>query len=208
MSPSMRRLSVVPVTAMLALGVAACGGNDSSSSSGGSSTTSTSGSSTTAGAPATVAGKTTRVVVAPAVVKVLQQNSITVAPVKPATAGKALVFPVTGGSIVVKTLAGTLDHSGGLTFSKGGKTVKLTSFRIDTNAKQLTAEAGGQRVPIFDLNLASLKRATGPNGTVVASNIRLTLTSEAATALNDGLGVKVFAPGLGFGNATTTVAVG
>ena len=117
-----------------------------------------------------------------------------------------LLFPVSGGQIVVATLVGTVDHTGGLTFSHSGKSVTLTNFVINTNTKQLTATVGGQSMPIFDLNLASLKRASGPHGTVVASNIKLTVTSQAATALNSGLGVSTFTGGMNFGIATLTVA--
>ena len=117
-----------------------------------------------------------------------------------------MLFPVSGGQIVVATLAGTVDHTGGLTFSHSGKSVTLTNFVINTNTKQLTATVGGQSMPFFDLNLASSKRASGPHGTVVASNIKLTVTSQAATALNSGLSVSTFKAGMHFGIATLTVA--
>jgi hypothetical protein len=42
-------------------------------------------------------------------------------------------------------------------------------------------------MPIFDLNIASPKRGSGPHDTLVASNIKLTETSPAATVLNSGL---------------------
>jgi hypothetical protein len=109
--------------------------------------------------------------------------------------------------VVVTSLAGTIDHSGGLTLSHAGKSVTLTSFIVNTETKQLTATAGGQSLPVFDLNLASIKRANGPNGTVIASNIGLNLTEQAASALNSGLGVSTFKAGLNFGIATLTVAV-
>jgi hypothetical protein len=41
---------------------------------------------------------------------------------------------------------------------------------------------------------------------VVASNIKLTVLSPAAAALNSGLGVRTFRTGLSFGVATLTVA--
>ena len=106
--------------------------------------------------------------------------------------------------MVIATLAGTVHHSGGLTFSHSGRTVTLANFIINTNTEQLTATVGGQSMPIFDLNLASPTRASG--GTVVASNIKLTETPQAATALNSGLGVSTFKAGMNFGIATLTVA--
>lgn len=197
MPRTFRRLSILPMLAVVVLGATACGSSSSS----------TSTATTPASAPVAVAGRSTSVVVNPATAQVLKQNGITVAPVAPATAKKALVFPVSGGRITVATLAGTVNHTGGLTFSHSGKSVQLTSFTINTTTKQLTALAGGQRVPILNLDLASLKRASGPNGTVVARNIKLTLTSQAASALNSGLGVSIFKAGLPFGVATLTVAV-
>ena len=155
---------------------------------------------------ATVVGKSTDVVVNPAVSAALRHAGTTVTAVAPATAKTTLLFPVSGGQIVVATLVGTVDHTGGLTFSHSGKSVRLTNFVINTNTKQLTATVGGQSLPVFDLNLASPKRASGPHGTVVASNIKLTVTSKAATALNSGLGVSTFTDGMNFGIATLTVA--
>ncbi len=82
----------------------------------------------------------------------------------------------------------------------------LTNFVINTKKKRLTGIVGGRPMPIFHLNLASLKRASGPRGTVVASNIKLTVTAKAATALNSGLGVSAFKGGTNFGITTLTVA--
>jgi hypothetical protein len=181
--------------------------NTSSSSTAATSGTSSSPSATTtyASAQATVIGENTEFVVNPAVEGALKHAGITVTPVAPATAKRTLLFPVSGGQIVVATLAGTVDHTGGLTFSHSGKSVTLTSFVINTNTKQLTATVGGQSLPVFDLNLASPKRV-GPHGTVVARNIKLTVTSQAAAALNSGLGVSTFKAGMKFGIATLTVA--
>ena len=61
-------------------------------------------------------------------------------------------------------------------------------------------------MPVFDLNLASSRHASGPHGTVVASNIKLKVTSQTAGALNSGLGVSTFKAGMKFGIATLTVA--
>ncbi len=41
----------------------------------------------------------------------------------------------------------------------------------------------------------------------MATNIKLDLTSQAASALNSGLGVTIFKGGMHFGIATLTVAV-
>ena len=210
---SCSRLSAVAVIVAAGLVVAACGSSSSSSNGSSSSTaatsdTSSSTSATTTYAPAsaTVIGKSTDVVVNPAVSAAFKHAGITVTAVAPATGKTTLLFPVSAGQIVVATLVGTVDHTGGLTFSHIGKSVTLTNFVVNTSTKQLTATVGGQSMPIFDLNLAALKRASGGHRTVVASNIKLTVTSQAAIALNSGLGVSTFKGGMNFGTATLTVA--
>jgi hypothetical protein len=132
---------------------------------------------------------------------------ITVTAAAPATTARdTLHFPVSGGQIVVATLAGIVDHTGGLVFRHSGKSVTLTNFVVNTNTRQLGATVGGQLMQIFDMNLASLERASGPQDTVMAGNIKLTVTSQAAAALNSGLGVNAFEVGTNFGIATVTVA--
>jgi hypothetical protein len=210
---SYSRQPAIAVMVAAGLVVAACSSGSSGSNTSSGSTAATSGTSsstppaiTYAPAQATVTGKSTDVVVNPAVSAALKQAGVAVTAVAPATAKTTLLFPVSGGQIVVATLVGTVDHTGGLTFSHSGKSVTLTNFVINTNTKQVTATVGRQSMPIFDLKLASLKRASGPQGTVVASNIKLTVTSQAATALNSGLGVTTFKGGMNFGIATLTVA--
>jgi hypothetical protein len=208
-----RRLSAISVIAAAAVGVAACGSSSSSSTASSSVAAKSSSMTTTAtsaSAPATVVGHSTVVTVNPATTAELKKAGITVAAVAPATTkthNTIITFPANGGQIVVATVVGTVDDNGGLTFSHNGKSVKLTSFIVDTSTKQLTAELGAQRVAIFELNLASLKRASGPHGTVVASDIKLTVTSQAASDLNSGLGVSTFKGGQNFGIVTLTVAV-
>ena len=198
-----RRLTAASVLVVVALGVAACGSSSSSST-----TSSTPTTTSTAPAAAQVIGKSTSVVLNPATAQILKASGITVTPIAPATAKKGLlVFPESGGQIVVATLAGTIDHTGGLALSHNGKSVQLTNFVVNTAAKQITATVGGQSVPIFNLNLASVKRASGVNGTVLARNILLTLTSQAATVLSSSLEATIPNAGLPFGVATLTVAV-
>jgi hypothetical protein len=131
---------------------------------------------------------------------------IAVTALAPATARRTLLFPVSGGQIALSTLAGTVDHTGGLAFRHDGKNVTLTNFVINTKTKQLTATVGGQSMPIFDLNFALPKTASGAHGTIVASKIKLIVTSLAATTLNRRLGESTFKAGMKFGIAKLTVA--
>ena len=225
---SCSRLPAVAVIVAGGLVVAACGSGSSGSNSSssntaatsgvssntpGSSTAATSGTSSSASttityAPgkATVVGKSSDIVVNPAVSAALKQADITVTAVAPATANTTLRFPVSGGQVVLATLAGTIDHTGGVIFSHSGKRVTLTNLVIKTKAKHLTATVGAQPMPIFDLSLASAQRAGGSHDSIVESNIKLTVTPRAAAALDSGLGVSTFKAGQNFGIATLTVA--
>jgi len=210
---SCSRLSAIAVIVAAGLVVAACGGSSSSSNTSSRGTPAASGanSSTPAttkyvSAKATVIGKSTAVVVSPVLSAALKHAGVTVTTVAPATAARALRFPVSGGQIAIKTLTGTVDHTGALTFRHSGKSVTLTNLVINTRTKQLTAIAGGQSIPIFDLNHARTKHVGSRHGTVVASNIKLNVTSQAAAALNSDLGVATFKTGMNFGIARLVVA--
>ena len=154
---------------------------------------------------ATVIGKSTDIAVDPAVSTALKQVGIAVAAVAPATGGTTLRLPVSGGQVVVATLAGIIDHTGGLALSHAGKSVALTNIVIKTKTKHLTATVGRRSMRIFDLNLASPQRGSGAHGTTVET-IKLTVTPQAATALNRGLGVSAFKAGQDFGTATLTLS--
>jgi hypothetical protein len=156
---SCSRQPVIIVLVAAGFAVAACGGGSGSvgTSSGGTSSSGTSGSTSASGgtssstsattrytsAKATVIGKSTHVVVNPAISATLKHAGITVTAIAPATAKTVLLFPVSGGQIVVRTLAGTIDHTGGLTCRRSGKSVTLTNFVINTITKRVTATVGG-----------------------------------------------------------------
>ena len=155
---------------------------------------------------ATVIGKSTVVVVDPEVSAALKQTGVTVTAIAPATARATLRFPVSGGQIHVATLAGTVQHTGGLIFRHGHRTVTLTDLVINTKTRHVTAMVGRRSMPVFRLNLASPMGSSGRHHAVITSNIRLTVLPRAATALNSGLGVRTFRTGRRFGIATLTVA--
>lgn len=114
----------------------------------------------------------------------------------------SLGFPITGGLLDAKTLAGSIPHSGGISLTAGATVVTLTDFTIDTTAKQLTAiVAGGARTAILDLDLSAIKVTTEGLAVTVA-NVPATLTAGAAAALNQAFGVTAFTAGLKFGVAT------
>ena len=110
--------------------------------------------------------------------------------------GRTFTFPITGGRVDSETVAGTIDHSGGIRFSAGDTKVGVEDFVIDTEDGVLTARVSGTetRIPLLDLDLsdASIDR---DDGRVVVSDVRATLTGDAAAALNKTFDTKLFSEG-------------
>lgn len=161
----------------------------------------------------TLVGDKTKLVTDPATTKVLLDNGISPQPVGSTgfdvpPRNKASVrysFPITTGMVDAATLAGTIDHSGGINFvnTANGSSLLLTNFRIEINADPgLTAEVGGTslRVRILDLDLSRAKvLAKGKH--VRIKNVGALLTANAAGALNASLGVSFFSAGIKLGTA-------
>lgn len=140
----------------------------------------------------------------------LQSLGISVAPTKPAYAGKkGIVFPVTLGIVDSETLAGQIRHAGGLVFTKGDTKVFLTRYFIDIDDTPSLSglvgagAPGNARADLFNLDLSNLKVDAG-KGRIMLSGVTLKLTAGAADALNGafGEGAKPFTEGLVIGTAT------
>ena len=141
-------------------------------------------------------------------VAVLQEKKVKVAPIGPAApGGGGIRFPITGGVVNSKTLAGSIAHSGGLKLSVGGQTLEVTNFVADTEAGVLTATAGAAEIPLLTLDFTGLKKST-KGAAIVASGIKTTLTDYAASAMNGILGVTFFEEGLALGEITVTATAG
>jgi hypothetical protein len=182
------------LVAALALGLVACGDDDDDAAT----------PATTAEAPAslTLTGEGTTLALDSGTAEVLADNMVEVAPIDPATAGDdGITFPITGGTVESESLAGTIEHSGGLVFTAGGTELELTDFVIDTAAGTLSATAGGAQVPILDVDLTGLERSDDM-GTIVLEGITVTLSADGAAALNDTFGVTLFEEGLAIGDVT------
>jgi hypothetical protein len=124
---------------------------------------------------------------------------IAIAPTGAAKAtGRQVRFPIRGGRLDPAAGAGTVNHRGGLRFSRGGRSLELTRFRIQ--GRFLSALAGGHRVRILRLRAGTaVVRRTATTTTV--SGVRLELTRAAARALNATLGTNLFARGIVLGTA-------
>lgn len=147
-------------------------------------------------------GEATTLALDPDTAMVLTDNGVEVAPVDPATAGdEGIAFPITGGTVEAESLAGTIDHSGGLVFSAGGTELEVTDFVIDTAAGTLTATAGGDQIPLLSVDLAGLER-TEEGDALVLTGITTALTADAADALNETFDVTLFEEGIPIGDVT------
>ena len=208
MSVAARRAVFLPLLALVALGIAACGSSKKATTgttATGAAATGTAAT-TTAGSTALV-GKQTSVALNPAISILFRENQIVATAVAPATYHHTLLWPVSGGHVAIATVAGTIEHTGGIRLCHAGKSVEVTRFLVDTSTDQVTALVGGQRMPIFAINTSEAKHQTGTGGTILESGLKFTLTEQGASALNGGLGVSAFKAGQIFGTATLTLAV-
>lgn len=119
-------------------------------------------------------------------------------------------FPIPTGEIDLETARGEIVHSGGLNLKAGGLTVNISSFVIDTSgdAPVLTGLVKANdslvaRIPLFDLQLGSAPQISQNPlfGNLRINDVAVTLTDEAAAALNDVFGVTAFAEGIPIGTA-------
>jgi hypothetical protein len=114
-----------------------------------------------------------------------------------------IAFPIQGGLLNAKTLAGKITHSGGLTFSAGGQDLTIRDFTINTAKKTLTAfvDEAGVRLTVLDLKLGKATVKVTRTRTVV-SNVKAVLDPAAADALNAYYSTTLFQGGLKIGTAT------
>lgn len=125
--------------------------------------------------------------------------------------GATARFPIPTGQIDLASLHGEIVHSGGLNLKAGNTTVTLSDFVIDTtgSAPVLTGlvSVNGDvvvRLPLFNIALTQTPaiKNYGVAGQVIISGAALSLTSQAASALNQAFGVTAFSQGIPIGTAT------
>lgn len=149
-------------------------------------------------------GGATSLALDPSAAQALAALGISAAPAAPATAstGGSLAFPITGGKVDAKSLAGSITHSGGLTLTKGATVVTVSDFTIATApAPKLTALLGTARFDLATLDLSAAKVAISGR-TVTVGPVTARLTKTAADGLNQAFGTTAFAEGLTLGTAT------
>ena len=163
-------------------------------------------------------GGTTTVTTGPGIAKTLLRNGILPLATSPGRQSfgysggltTSFAFPVTGGAVDLGTLAGTIEHRGGITFLnlRNGRKLTVSDFVIDTRTGELTGRVNRTttRVPVFTLDL-SAATVSASGKTVTVRNIDVRLTAVAAGALNDALRTQVFTAGLDLGTARTALRV-
>lgn len=175
-------------------------------------------------APSTVhvTGGLTSLTVAPGVTEALVFHGILPLPVPPTHFGLVVGwngltarygFPITGGSLNLATLTGTIDHAGGVNFFSltnfdhlevGDFTIHLGSSPTITGSVNGTSTV----VPVFTLNLAHAHVAlVDHDHEVVVSGVQADLTATAAGALDATLHTSLFTAGLDFGTATVAAHI-
>jgi hypothetical protein len=152
----------------LALGVGACGSSDDNGSS-------------ASATPSPLTGVHTQIAPSGS----LASAGVKMSAIAPGTTGSTgVVLPITGGSVNLDTLAGTVEQGGGLQYSGGGKSAELTGIVIDTTSKQMTAQVQGANTPVMNLQLGPLNQT----GSTIQADVTFTLTSQGAQAIRvDGL---------------------
>ncbi len=150
-----------------------------------------------------LAGGYTTLKLYPSTAAALTSLGVKVSVVRPATVSHGgISFPITGGRIDPATAAGVIEHSGGLELSAGGTHVRLTRFTVKVGAhSSLTALVGGRRVKIINLDTSHARITRSGLGTHV-TDVRATLTSLAAQALNGAFGVHAFKGDLPLGTVS------
>ena len=131
------------------------------------------------------------------------------APASEAKAGSAgIAFPIQGGLINARTLAGKITHSGGLTFTAGGKSLTIRDFTVSTTKKTLTAwvDELGARVSVLDLRLGKAK-VTATSKHVTITGIKVTLQQGVADALNGYFSTTLFSGGLPIGTVQVSAGI-
>jgi hypothetical protein len=202
-----KKLAVAAATAGLLVGAAA-----------GAASAATAGSQPTRAAAVRLTGGQTSVTTAPGIAGALLKNDIVPIATLPGTEGAGsnrggvyvqFGFPVTGGSVNLSKLTGTIDHRGGILFidPATGKQIAVSNFIINVGQGDLTAIVNGNpkaRVPLLSLGLGHAK-ITVSRHAVKITGIVVRFTKVAAAALDATFGTTLFTSGLELGTVSTLI---
>ncbi|MBO3461471.1 hypothetical protein G7B40_026465 [Aetokthonos hydrillicola Thurmond2011] len=125
----------------------------------------------------------------------------------------AIAFPISGGAVDLGSTKLEVLHKGGLTLTAGSTHVALTDFVI-TNLNGNLVLTGivisdGNlvgRIPLFNLGLPA-NAISNSSTRLQVRNVELTLTEDAATALNGAFSISAFKAGFPIGTAQVHAVV-
>jgi hypothetical protein len=164
-------------------------------------------------------GGATSVLLAPSFLSALTSLGVAPGPIEPGRiasrkAGVIAAFPITAGEIDLGTVKGEIDHAGGLSLTAGATKVELTTFVIDLTgtAPVLTGlvivnDNLVGRLPLFDLSLTASK-VSAKERQLKVNNVVVTLTDEAAQALNGVFNINALSKGVAIGTAKVRANLG
>jgi hypothetical protein len=222
---SIKKSSVLGLGAVLALTLSACGGNDTETTGapGAGSESAPSAQPSPAAQIDELNGKTTAVKLDPQFAAGLESLKLTPGVIGGAKlADGSVSFPITGGNVtyyspdsgVEPYVQGEILHEGsGLSLTGGGKKVELTDFVVDPAESVLTGKVtvdgmtAFESAPLFFLDGRTLNplKVNMSEGTAVLQGTTVSLTKEAAEALNMVFGVDALKQFFPVGVATITV---
>lgn len=179
----------------------------------------------TAAPAATAAGKATQggktiIDLKSSVAKALTSAGITITPTKPATFAKGIIgFPVTAFDL---ENAGTVDHSGAITFASKTNPTGVTGENpiftmTGSNTATITVTALGNPVPLLDVKHVKMGNTTRKIDkshkkkwvvkytTVVRGDVHITNNQGVVDLLNSALSTTAFTADMGLGTLKTTL---
>lgn len=117
-------------------------------------------------------------------------------------------FSITGGATDLDSTEVEIFHKGGLTFSDEDTKVSLTDFvisNVDSDPVLTGAVIANDelvsRIPLFDLEIGEIDSRTIGITDLDLNNVNVSLSDQAATALNNAFDVDAFTGGLNIGSA-------
>lgn len=126
--------------------------------------------------------------------------------------GNTATFPVTGGSFTLSgsTASGTIQHAGGIKLGSGATAITLDNFVLDPAANKMygdimvAGQTAGSHVGLFDIS-SSGASVQGSSGSATISGLKLTLSNDAASALNKAMNTTAIQGNFPVGTATVTL---
>jgi len=122
-------------------------------------------------------------------------SDLAVTPIAPARAAATggVVLPIAGGSVAQGSIAGRIEHRGGLRISQrggGGPGVTIRHVVIDTRAGVVRGRIAGAEVTLFRLRPEEVRSKPPDAGTIRAWGIHASVTPRLARLLDHRAGAR------------------